>query len=968
MQPSPIALGRSEKTDFLLVAGDVYDGADRSLQAQLRFRQGLRKLDEAGIRVYLVHGNHDPLDGWSDSLDVGGIRRLQLGRESYESARRDLPGVQKQCKTRLDQLLDTLRRIGVDWSEERLKAFDTSLAVQEEVSAHQKHLSDLQSEYGEATRRVRDVEQAFSEAKADLVRAEDVLSVMSEPEAKDEAKLAERKRVLRASRSQLTDVHQRKARLAHLEERHQDMEMQAERLRGDLEEGSIGFSGWVAPMLLVAGVAGLLGLGIGRGDWLSGGVVLGVSVAATVLLMVGRRTSSEGAKRKRADRAEEVRGLDARSHALEQEIEELRQALADADSKIQEQLHSVGFATIPDGRTMDDAEAAVERQLEAWQRYRPAEQKRDEARATLAKAEEAMSRAREIDVGKTDELDRAQEEWRNWLRTAGLPETLTPESAISVLARLDSAREQLKAIATDRERIAQMTEAIREYDEQVQSVAETSDLGSAIPGETGAAVEFLSECLREHEEMIRALEGASRRQEEARKQTARAESKAEEAERSYRAALTEEEQHQHRWRDLLERFGLRSSLAVENAPQMLQAIDRARDHLSRVDEARKQVRSSRETMESYCQDVRSVAKAAGRSEPIADDVAKAVSALIAELDAAEENRRQAENLKNRIGEFEGRIDLLQGQVEQRQKDVDELLEAAGATDEEMFRQRAADHESRGKLEDQIRHLETRLRQLAGSGNALDTLKEELTQVTPEELNVEQNELADTMENKEQELVDALDERGRLRSQLEQLERSEELSRLRIEEQAARAQFEAGAREWSVLKIAAHLIDRAREKYERERRPAVLKQAERYFTHFTGGRYTEIRAPSGGHQLIVLAPDGSTKEIGQLSRGTAEQLYLSLRFGFVQEFVGRSESLPLVFDDILVNFDPDRARATAEAIVDLSKSLQIVLFTCHPSTVDIMRGVESSIPVYAFKDGQLGLLDPALRFPQPQLSS
>jgi len=54
--------------DFLLVAGDVYDSADRTLRAQLAFRNGLRRLSRAGIRAYVVHGNHDPLDGWSAAL------------------------------------------------------------------------------------------------------------------------------------------------------------------------------------------------------------------------------------------------------------------------------------------------------------------------------------------------------------------------------------------------------------------------------------------------------------------------------------------------------------------------------------------------------------------------------------------------------------------------------------------------------------------------------------------------------------------------------------------------------------------------------------------------------------------------------------------------------------------------------------------------------------------------------------
>ena len=58
-----------QRVDALLVAGDVYDGADRSLRAQRAFIAGLERLDEAGIRSFVCHGNHDPLDGWEANLD-----------------------------------------------------------------------------------------------------------------------------------------------------------------------------------------------------------------------------------------------------------------------------------------------------------------------------------------------------------------------------------------------------------------------------------------------------------------------------------------------------------------------------------------------------------------------------------------------------------------------------------------------------------------------------------------------------------------------------------------------------------------------------------------------------------------------------------------------------------------------------------------------------------------------------------
>ena len=65
-----VALCLREGADALLVAGDIYDGADRSLRAQLKFVDGLNRLDGAGIRSFVCHGNHDPLDGWEARLTL----------------------------------------------------------------------------------------------------------------------------------------------------------------------------------------------------------------------------------------------------------------------------------------------------------------------------------------------------------------------------------------------------------------------------------------------------------------------------------------------------------------------------------------------------------------------------------------------------------------------------------------------------------------------------------------------------------------------------------------------------------------------------------------------------------------------------------------------------------------------------------------------------------------------------------
>ncbi len=57
-----------EPVDFLLIAGDTFDGESRSLSAQLGFADELQRLAQAQIPVYMVFGNHDPEETWMKEL------------------------------------------------------------------------------------------------------------------------------------------------------------------------------------------------------------------------------------------------------------------------------------------------------------------------------------------------------------------------------------------------------------------------------------------------------------------------------------------------------------------------------------------------------------------------------------------------------------------------------------------------------------------------------------------------------------------------------------------------------------------------------------------------------------------------------------------------------------------------------------------------------------------------------------
>lgn len=78
-----VTLAVQEQVDLVLISGDVYDLADRSLRAQIRFQKAMQELSIHHIPVFIIHGNHDPLDGraaklsWPEGCYIFGTEQVE---------------------------------------------------------------------------------------------------------------------------------------------------------------------------------------------------------------------------------------------------------------------------------------------------------------------------------------------------------------------------------------------------------------------------------------------------------------------------------------------------------------------------------------------------------------------------------------------------------------------------------------------------------------------------------------------------------------------------------------------------------------------------------------------------------------------------------------------------------------------------------------------------------------------------
>jgi hypothetical protein len=104
-------------------------------------------------------------------------------------------------------------------------------------------------------------------------------------------------------------------------------------------------------------------------------------------------------------------------------------------------------------------------------------------------------------------------------------------------------------------------------------------------------------------------------------------------------------------------------------------------------------------------------------------------------------------------------------------------------------------------------------------------------------------------------------------------------------------------------------------------------------------------------LLVENDTGESLSLDVLSRGTREAVFIGLRLALLGSFARRGATLPLVLDDVLVNFDTERVRCAAEVLCDFAhQGHQVIMFTCHEHITDIFEDAGGQVRVLPSRDG------------------
>ena len=380
--------------------------------------------------------------------------------------------------------------------------------------------------------------------------------------------------------------------------------------------------------------------------------------------------------------------------------------------------------------------------------------------------------------------------------------------------------------------------------------------------------------------------------------------------------------------------GIAEPLQPEVVMDLVPAIARTRDLMRQEHEARAEAGEVRQRIERFEREAAEVLAAVGREADVVDSaLMAAVETLYRDVLADESDRASITGLTKGIAGARRDLEEAEADLERAEAARDRLLAGAGVADGAALGEALERLRRRTELDHDVTRLSRIIESRIGGGESGDRMREELSTGDLPRWRAELDGLTTLIGQLERDHEEAVRRHQDLRTAAERIASSSDVAEKALAVEACREELAEATAEWARVATARTLIEATLDRFERKHQPKVVERAAELFGHVTLGRYPGLLSSEGS--LVVLSRGGDQVDVVDLSTGTVQQLYLCLRFALAEEFAGRGARLPLIMDDVLVNFDPERAGNVADVISEVAAERQVLLLTCHPATRELM---------------------------------
>jgi uncharacterized protein YhaN len=396
------------------------------------------------------------------------------------------------------------------------------------------------------------------------------------------------------------------------------------------------------------------------------------------------------------------------------------------------------------------------------------------------------------------------------------------------------------------------------------------------------------------------------------------------------------------WCALLKDLGHSETVKIDEALETWDRAAEARDHLRAWKAAQDEHGHLDRSIQFFHARMSEAGRRAGRADFEGKSTLDVLAAWDGELKSLGIVREEYRRTRRELKVHRRKLVRAERQLRRHRAHLAALLEQGGAADRDEFLERAGWIERRREFHTRLELANEDVRLAAAEEPELAIVEEDLEAFDGEQNQRHIEAHSTTLQQIEDDRHAAFEELGGVKQAIKALEADCQTSQLQFEHAQTRHALARTMEEWLGIELARQAVDKVRSKFERNCQPATLALASKYLEQLTRGKYGNVWTPLGQRELRIDDERGQSFSIEQLSGGTREQLFLAVRMATIYELGQRGVDLPMVLDDVLVNFDQVRTEAAVDALCEFAEeNRQILFFTCHLHLAHLFetRGVE-----------------------------
>ncbi|HBE71435.1 MAG TPA: hypothetical protein DDW52_25090 [Planctomycetaceae bacterium] len=330
---------------------------------------------------------------------------------------------------------------------------------------------------------------------------------------------------------------------------------------------------------------------------------------------------------------------------------------------------------------------------------------------------------------------------------------------------------------------------------------------------------------------------------------------------------------------------------------------------------------------------------------MANSALEQLSKLSSLISSQEQYIGQRRELKEQDGNLAKQAASIQKSIDKLERTHSSLLAEVGCESEEQLAELLEQKAKHYEITEKISDLAERISAVVGGAVPYATVERLLENPGSDDLESRWEQIGQRTQQAEQRVEQLQLRQGELSQEMKTLASNTRLGEAKLELACVENQLKACAEHWRVLASTTSLLDRVCEVYETERQPETLREASAFLNQLTEGKYTRIWTPLGKNQLRIDNANGNALPLEVLSRGTREAVFIALRLSLAAAYARRGVTIPLVLDDVLVNFDSIRAEAAGRVLRDFAAlGHQVVMFTCHEHIMKIFHSIGVEVRV------------------------